>query len=161
MAVQLKVLKTENDYNRALADLEHLLDAKDGTVEADLLDVLCLLIEKYEEEHYPIDPPDPISAIKFRMEQTGLSPKDLIPFIGSRSKVSEVLSGKRELTLAMIRSLNKHLGIPADVLIKEPQEPLPKGLEDIDFSKFPVKAMERNGAFYRFYSGNCKNTGKS
>lgn len=156
MEIQLKVLKTEEDYERALADLDRIFNAPEGTVESDQIDVLAMLIEKYEDEHYQIDPPDPIEAIKFRMEQAGLTQKDLIPYIGSRSRVSEVLSGKRELTLAMIRALHVHLGIPAESLIHEAQEPLPKALADLDFSQFPVKAMEKNGAFLGFPIGNAK-----
>jgi len=150
MDVQLKLLKTKKDYNSALAGLEQVFDAPEGTPEADQLDVLVLLIKQFEDEHYPIDLPDPVQAIKFRMEQAGLMQKDLIPYIGSRSKVSEILSGKRELTLAMIRSLNQHLGIPAEVLIRESQEPLPTALEDLDFSRFPVREMEKKGAFRGF-----------
>jgi HTH-type transcriptional regulator/antitoxin HigA len=156
MEIQLKVLKTEADYDRALKDLEKLFDAAPGTPEADHLDVLLLLIKNYEDAHYPIEPPDPIEAIKFRMEQANLAQKDLIPYIGSRSKVSEVLSGKRELTLAMIRSLNEHLGIPLESLIHEPQEPIPKTFEDLDFSKFPLYAMEKCGAFTGFDYGKTR-----
>ncbi len=156
MEIQLKVLKTEEDYERALADLDRIFNAPEGTVESDQIDVLAMLIEKYEDEHYQIDPPDPIAAIKFRMEQAGLTQKDLIPYIGSRSRVSEVLSCKRELTLAMIRALHVHLGIPAESLIHEAQEPLSKALDDLDFSQFPVKAMEKNGAFHGFPIGNAK-----
>ncbi|MFZ4618845.1 MAG: ImmA/IrrE family metallo-endopeptidase, partial [Rectinemataceae bacterium] len=156
MEIQFKVLKTEADYDRALADLARVFDAPAGTPEADQLDVLVLLIKSYEDEHYPIDAPEPREAIRFRMEQAGLSQKDLIPYIGSRSKVSEVLSGKRELTLAMIRSLNKHLGIPAEVLIREAPAALPKALADLDFAQFPLKEMEKNGAFSGFDLGMAK-----
>lgn len=116
----------------------------------DDMELLSVLIERYEDAHFRIDPPDPIEAIKFRMEQAGLSQKDLIPCIGSRSRVSEVLSGKRELTLTMIRALNAHLGIPAESLIREPLTPLPTALADLDFSRFPLKEMEKNGAFIGF-----------
>jgi HTH-type transcriptional regulator/antitoxin HigA len=150
MMSQLKIIRTESEYSAALARFEALLDAQPGQPEYDERDVLAVLIERYEDEHFPIDLPDPVEALKFRMEQSGLSQKDLVPYLGSRSKVSEVLSGKRELTLAMIRSLNKHIGIPADVLIREPQEPLPKDLADMDFTKFPVREMEKNGAFRGF-----------
>ena len=156
MEIQLKVLKTEGDYFRALADLDRIFDAPGGTPESDQMDILVLLIQKYEDEHYPIDAPDPIAAIKFRMEHAGLTPKDLIPYIGSRSKVSEILSGKRELTLAMIRTLNRHLGIPAEVLIREPQEPLPSALADLDFTQFPIREMEKNGAFLGYDHGSVK-----
>ena len=147
---QLKVIRTEAEYSAAMKRFEALLDAPAGQPEYEERDVLAVLIERYEDEHFPVDMPDPVEAVKFRMEQSGLSQKDLVPYIGSRSKVSEVLSGKRELTLAMIRSLNKHFGIPADVLIREPQEPLPKSLSDMDFARFPVQEMEKRGAFRGF-----------
>ena len=150
---QLKVIKTEAEYSAAIERFEALLGAQPDQPGYDERDVLAVLIERYEDEHFPIDMPDPVEAIKFRMEQSGLSQKDLVPFLGSRSKVSEVLSGKRELSLAMIRSLNKHVGIPADVLISEPQEPLPKGLADMDFARFPVREMEKSGAFRGFGAG--------
>ena len=118
MKAEIKPIRNEKDYAPALKYLDSVFGVKNGTREADNRDVVTILIEKYEEEHYPIDIPDPIDAIKFRMEQAGLTQKDLIPYIGSRSKVSEVLSGKRELTLKMIRALNRHLAIPAEVLLK-------------------------------------------
>jgi len=156
METQFKVIKTEAEYRSALARFEKLLEADEEHRAYDDMELLSVLIEKYEDEHYPIDPPDPIEAIKFRMEQDGLTQKDLIPYIGSRSKVSEVLSGKRELTLAMIRALNKHLGIPAEVLIRKPQKPLPRALADLDFSKFPIKAMAKQGAFIGFNLGKSR-----
>src|SRR5271157_3659306 len=146
MMSHLKVIKTEAEYSAAIKRFEALLGAKPGQPGYDDRDVLAVLIERYEEEHFPIDMPDPVEAIKFRMEQSGLTQKDLVPYLGSRSKVSEVLSGKRELTLAMIRSLNEHIGIPADVLIRKPAVPLPKGLSEVDFAKFPVREMEKKGA---------------
>jgi HTH-type transcriptional regulator / antitoxin HigA len=115
---KMRIIKTEAELRKALARVEVIWDAKKGTPEADELDVLAMLIERYEDEAYPIGLPTPIEAIKFRMEQQGLSQKDLIPFIGSSGRVSEVLSGKRELTLPMIRALNEGLGIPAEVLIQ-------------------------------------------
>jgi HTH-type transcriptional regulator / antitoxin HigA len=150
---QLKVIKTEAEYSAAIERFEALLGAQPDQPEYNERDVLAVLIERYEDEHFPIDMPDAVEAIKFRMEQSGLSQKDLVPFLGSRSKVSEVLSGKRDLSLAMIRSLNKHVGIPADVLIRKPQEPLPKGLADVDFARFPVREMEKSGAFRGFDVG--------
>ena len=115
----VKPIRTERDYKAALARIDELMDAVPGTPECDELDVLADLVVAYEHKHFPIDLPDPIAAIKFRMEQQGLSRKDLEPFIGSRSKVSEVLSGKRPLSLTMIRALHANLGIPAEVLLKE------------------------------------------
>ena len=108
----IKPIKTEADY--ALERIEQLMESEPDTAESDELDVLTTLVEAYEEQHYPINLPDPIAAITFRMEQAGLSQRDLIPYIGSRSKVSEVLTRKRSLTLSMIRALHEHLNIPAD-----------------------------------------------
>jgi HTH-type transcriptional regulator / antitoxin HigA len=115
--MEIKPIRTEADYRAALARVEEIWDAEAGTPESDELDVLSVLIEVYEEEHYPMDPPDPIDAIKFRMDQMGLARKDLEPCIGSRSRVSEVLTRRRGLSLVMIRKLNAKLGIPAEVLI--------------------------------------------
>jgi HTH-type transcriptional regulator / antitoxin HigA len=151
-----KVIKTESEYRSALAQFEEMLKVPESERSYDDMELLSVLIEQYEDVHFRMDPPDPIEAIKFRMEQSGLSQKDLIPCIGSRSRVSEVLSGKRELTLAMIRALNAHLGIPAESLIRESQAPLPKTLADLDFSRFPLKEMEKNGAFMGFNLGTTK-----
>lgn len=112
-----KVIKTESEYDAALARIEKLMDAKPNTAHGDELELLSLLIHNYEEKAFPIDRPDPIAAIRFRMEQQGLEPKDLIPFLGSRSRVSEVLSGRRNLSLKMIRALVSGLRIPSDVLL--------------------------------------------
>lgn len=116
--MDIKPIKTERDYRRALKTIDQLMDAKLNTAEGDRLDVLVTLVEKWEEEHYPIDPPDPVEAIRFAMEQRGLSRRDLEPLIGSRSRVAEVLNHKRSLTLPMIRRLHEGLGIPAEVLIR-------------------------------------------
>jgi HTH-type transcriptional regulator / antitoxin HigA len=118
MKIELKPIRSERDYNRALALLARLWGAKKGTVESDQLDILATLIDAYEAAHHPIDPPDPIEAIKFRMEQQRLTRKDLEPLIGSRTRVAEVLNGKRGLSIAMIRRLHEKLGIPAEVLIR-------------------------------------------
>ena len=120
MPVDLKPIRSEADYEQALAEVERLWGSKSGTPNGDRLDVLATLIEAYEEKHYPIDVPDPIEAIKFRMEQQGLTRKDLEPLIGTRTRISEVLNGKRALSIAMIRKLVEKLGIPAEVLIKPP-----------------------------------------
>lgn len=119
-----KIIKTKTDYKRALFEAERLvdLDPAPGTKDGDKLELLALLILHYEDKHFPMDTPDPIDAIRFRMEQEGLLQKDLIPYIGSKSKVSEVLSKKRPLSLAMIRKLNKALNIPAEVLLQEPKK---------------------------------------
>lgn len=112
-----KVIKTSKDYAAALARIEKLMDAKPRSPQGDELELLSLLVHQYEEEAFPIDQPDPVTAIRFRMEQQGLEPKDLVPFLGSRSRVSEVLSRRRGLSLKMIRALAHGLGIPADVLL--------------------------------------------
>jgi HTH-type transcriptional regulator / antitoxin HigA len=115
---KVRAIKTSQDYDRAMARIEVLWDATEGSAAADELDVVTLLIENYEDKHFPVGLPGPIEAIRFRMEQQGLTNKDLMPFIGTAGRVSEILNGKRALTLAMIRALHTHLGIPADVLIK-------------------------------------------
>src|SRR5438874_7793310 len=118
MTGELKPIRTKADYKRALADVERLWGAKGGTPEGDRLDVLATLIDAYETEHYPMDPPDPIEAIKFRMEQQGLTRRDLEGIIGTRTRIAEILGRKRGLSIAMIRRLHEHLGISADVLIR-------------------------------------------
>ncbi len=119
-----KILKTEKEYKAALAELYKHMHAKPGTQQADRLELWAKLVEDYENVHYPVEPPDPIEAILFRMDQQNLKPKDLEPYLGSKSKVSEVLSRKRTLTLSMIRKLHSGLGIPAEVLLAEPIESL-------------------------------------
>lgn len=114
-----KIIKTEEEYNQALARLELIFDAEVGTPEGDELELLSLLIDNYEKIHYPIDLPDPIEAIKFRMEQLGIKPKDLAQVLGFRSRVTEILNKKRKLSLDMIRRLNRDLHIPTSVLIQE------------------------------------------
>lgn len=110
-------IRNHSDHQRALKRIEALMSAKQGTADGDELDVLATLVDAYEKEHYPIDAPDPIDAIMFRMEQLGLERKDLEPWLGSRARVSEVLNKRRGLSLAMIRSLHKHLEIPLEALI--------------------------------------------
>lgn len=114
-----KVIKTEKEYQIALKRLDEIFDSKKGSKNGDELELLSLLIDNYEKEKFPIDLPDPIAAIKFRMEQLGYNQKDLSDVIGLKSRVSEVLNKKRKLTLDMIRKLNEVLGIPTEVLIKE------------------------------------------
>ena len=120
MSLKFRSIRTEEEYEAALARIDEIFDAEMGTAEGEELDELADLVESYEDKHYPIGLPDPISAIEFRMDQAGLTQRDLIPYIGSRSKVSEVLSGKRDLTMSMARALHEHLGIPADVLLQKP-----------------------------------------
>jgi HTH-type transcriptional regulator/antitoxin HigA len=118
MASEIKPIRTNADYEAALAEVERLWGAKSGTPNGDRLDVLATLIEAYEDRQYPLDPPDPIEAIKFRMEQQGLTRRDLEVLIGTRSRITEVLSRKRALSIAMIRRLHEKLGISAEVLIQ-------------------------------------------
>jgi HTH-type transcriptional regulator/antitoxin HigA len=118
MANELKPIRSKADYKDALAELERLWGAKSGTPKGDRLDVLATLIEAYEARRFPIDPPDPIVAIQFRMEQQGLSRKDLEPMIGSRARVAEVMNRRRSLSIDMIRRLHEQLGISAEVLIR-------------------------------------------
>jgi HTH-type transcriptional regulator/antitoxin HigA len=115
-------IKTKRDYARALKQVEALMGAERGTPEGDRLDVLVTLVEAWEAKHYPIDLPDPVEAIKYHMETRGLEPKDLVPFIGSRNRVYEVLGRRRPLTLKMIWRLHQGLGIPAESLIKISEE---------------------------------------
>ena len=116
--MEIKPIKTATDYNQALERLEMIFDAKNGTPEGDELEVLGMLIDSYEKINYPIDYPDPIEAIKFRMEQLGYSQSDLATIVGLKSRASEILNKKRKLTLEMIRSLHQTLHIPTDVLIQ-------------------------------------------
>lgn len=117
--MNIKPIKTEEDYNLALEKVNSLFDAKPDTIEGDELDILVTLIEKYEEIHYPIPEPDPIEAIKFMMEQNGLTDADLGIILNSRSRVSELFNRKRALTIKQIRVLNEKLHIPASTLIKD------------------------------------------
>lgn len=117
----MKPIKTEADYAAALARIDALMEAEPDTPEGDELDVLATLVDVYESKHFAIDPPDPIEAIQFRMEQMGLERKDLEPMIGTRGRVSEVFSRTRGLSLAMIRNLHEGLHIPAEVLIRDYQ----------------------------------------
>jgi HTH-type transcriptional regulator / antitoxin HigA len=117
--MQIRPVKSQQDHRAAIARIEQLMGAAAGSPEAEELDVLATLVDAYEAKHHLIDPPDPIAAIRFRMEQQNLSRKDLEAYIGSRARVSEVLANKRPLTLRMIRRINVGLGISADLLIRE------------------------------------------
>lgn len=116
--MNLKPIRTESDYQEALAQIDVIFDAQPGTPDGDLLEILAILVEAYEEQHYPIAPPDPIEAIEFHCERLGLTRRDLEPYIGSRARVSEILNRRRPLTLAMIRRLQAGLGIPAEILLR-------------------------------------------
>jgi HTH-type transcriptional regulator/antitoxin HigA len=116
--MEIKPIRTKTDYERALREIERLWGRKEGTPDGDRLEVLATLVEAYEQKHFPIDPPDPIAAIRFRLEQQGLDPRALVGVIGGRSRVYEVMHGKRALSLEMIRRLHLRFGIPAEVLIR-------------------------------------------
>ena len=122
-----KLIRTETDHEAALRRIELLMEnePEPASPQGEELELLSLLVERYEDEQYPMDLPEPVAAIRFRMEQQGLKPKDLVPFIGSASKVSEVLAGKRGLSVAMIRNLIQGLGLPAEVLIGKPPSSRP------------------------------------
>ena len=117
--MEIKPIRTKKDYRAALKEIETLMSARADTPEGERLDVLVTLVEAYERKHYRFDLPAPVEAIKFRMEHSGLGPKDLVPIIGQINRVYEVLNRKRPLTLQMIRRLHRDLGIPAESLIKE------------------------------------------
>jgi HTH-type transcriptional regulator / antitoxin HigA len=145
--MKARIIKTESDYEQALARIDALMDADPDpeTDEGSELELLTMLVEQYEDVHFPMDLPSPVDAIKFRMEQSGLKQVDLIPYIGNKSKVSEVLSGKRPLSLNMIRKLQAGLGIPAEVLLQEAEvnqlEPKYCGQD------FPINEMLKRGYF--------------
>ena len=150
--MMFKLIKNEEQYEEYLNIAESLLDLdpEPGSKEGEELELLTLLIEKYEDEHYPIDFPDPIEAIKFRMEHQGITQKELASYIGSPSKVSEVLNRKRPLTLKMIRALNTHLNIPAEILLGKKGEIIPTNFTDIDWNKFPIIEMHNKNYFPDF-----------
>jgi HTH-type transcriptional regulator/antitoxin HigA len=117
--MEIKIIKSEEQYRQYLERFNSIFDAEEGTIESDEFDLLALVIEKYEEEHYPIAEPHPLEAIRFMMEQNGISEGDLGKIINSRSRVSELFSGIRKLTLNHIRAINEKLHIPAEILIKD------------------------------------------
>lgn len=136
-----KVIKNEVEYEAALARIGELMDAEPGSEAFDELELLAMLVDTYENAVYPIALPDPIAALRFRMEQADLKPKDLVPLLGSPSRVSEVLSGKRKLSLAMMRNLHRALGIPAEVLLREPGAKLVSSLDNVEWRRFPLKEI--------------------
>ncbi|WP_423223986.1 helix-turn-helix domain-containing protein [Candidatus Amarolinea aalborgensis] len=133
-----KVIKTEADYEAALAHVAELMDAQPGSSEEEELDLFSLLVVQYEQEHFPIAPPDPVEAILFRMEQEGLTRKDLAAYIGSPSKVSEVLNRKRPLSLTMIRALRAGLGIPTEVLVQDSRKQTPPSSLSVVTNSMPL-----------------------
>ncbi len=145
-----KLIKTEVQYEATLSRIEDLMDAKPDTPDGEELELLATLVERYENEAFPVGLPHPIDAIKFRMEQANLTRQDLIPYIGSRSKVSEVLNGKRPLSLRMIRGLHAGLGIPAEVLLHKPGAEVPDDSPLGAWEKYPVKEMAERRWFSSF-----------
>jgi HTH-type transcriptional regulator/antitoxin HigA len=123
MEITVRPIRSQEDYEAALSAIDALMDASPGTAEGDRLDVLVTLVEAYEDRHWPIDTPDPVDAIRIRMEQKNLRRRDLEPMIGSRARVSEILSRKRALTLPMIRRLSEGLDLDAAILIREAPRP--------------------------------------
>jgi HTH-type transcriptional regulator/antitoxin HigA len=117
--MKLKIIKSAKEYSKALSRVEELMDATPGSPKEEELELWALLVERYEEENFPMDLPDPVEAIKFRMEQEGLRQKDLEKYFPGKSRVSEILNHKRSLSIGMIRALHHGLGIPAEVLIRE------------------------------------------
>lgn len=142
---KIKAIRNDADHDAALARIDELMNAEPGTPDGEELDVLADLVEHYEEKHVPMGFPSAMAAIEFRLEQAGLSPRDLIPFIGSRAKVSEVLSGKRQLTMPMARALHEHFGIPAEVLLQQAGAKFTESLETLEWHRFPLKAMAKLG----------------
>lgn len=120
--MEIKLIETEEEYHQFLKRIDVLFDAKKGTPEAQELELLVMIVNKFEEENYPIEEPDPIEYIKIRMEEMGLKATDLVPYIGNKGNVSKVLNGKRGLSIEMIRNLHKGLGFPLDILIAEPKK---------------------------------------
>lgn len=140
-----KLIKTEGDYNLVLSRIEDLMDAEANTPEAEELELLSTLVELYEDEHYAMDTPEPIDAIKFRMEQLGLNQQGLVPFIGNKSKVSEILNKKRPLTLSMMQALHQNLGIPAEIFLQKTGKSFAKAIPHIEWRLFPLKEMLKRG----------------
>ena len=143
----IRPIRSKKDYEAACARIRELMGAQLNTPAGNELDVLTDLVEHYEDKHYPVDKPTAVDAIEFRMDQAGLTRRDLIPLIGSRQKVSDVLSGKRDITISMARALHKHLGIPADILLQEPGAAFDSTFDEIDPARFPLKEMAKRNWF--------------
>ena len=143
--VTINPIRNEEDHEAALSRLAEIFQAELCTPEGDERDILSDLVEHYEDRRHPIAPPDPIAAIEFRMDQGSLTRRDLVPHIGSRAKVSEVLSGKRPITMSMARALYRHLGIPAEALLREPEVILDDTLAGVEWRRFPLRAMAKRG----------------
>jgi HTH-type transcriptional regulator / antitoxin HigA len=144
--MQIRPIRTEADHDSAVARIAELIAAKPNTPEGEELDILATLVDAYEAKHHPVDKPDPIAAIQFRMEQQGLSRKDLEPLIGSRARVSEIMTRRRSLTLAMIRRVRDELGISADVLVGLSQKKRRKRLYSGRSERTSTAAKRRSAA---------------
>jgi HTH-type transcriptional regulator/antitoxin HigA len=144
--MRIHPIRTEADHDSAVARIAKLIGAKPDTAEGEELDILATLVDSYETKHHAIDAPDPIDAIQFRMEQQGLTRKNLEPLIGSRARVSEVMTRRRSLTLAMIRRVRNELGISADVLIGHPEKKRQKRMPKSNFERASVNSARRVAA---------------
>jgi HTH-type transcriptional regulator/antitoxin HigA len=144
--MQIHPIRTEADHDLAVARIAQLIHARLGTAEGEELDVLATLVDAYEAKHHAIDAPDPIAAIQFRMEQQGLTRKNLEPLIGSRARVSEVMTRRRSLTLAMIRRVRNELGISADVLIGHSEKKQPKRVRSGKLERSSVSSKRQTAA---------------
>ena len=141
--MDISPIKNQRDYRKVLKEIEGLMSAKRNTPEGDRLDVLVTLVEAWERKHYPMDLPDPVEAIKYHMDQNGLQPRDLIPFIGSRNRVHEVLNRRRSLTLKMIWRLHEGLGIPAESLIKVGRSRQPERRKAVLSGRYRIHRRQR------------------
>ncbi len=141
----VRAIRNEEDYQAAMARLGEIFQAGNGAPEATERDILFGLVEDYENRRHPIEYPSVAGAIEFYIEQGRFTRRDLIPIIGGRAKVSELLSGKRDITMSMARALHKHLGIPAHILLREPGASFPDAPPDLEFTRFPLKSMAKRG----------------
>ena len=143
--IEVNAIRNEGDLKTALSRIDEIFDAEPGSRDEEELEILTALVQTYEAKHHNIPDPDPISAIKFRMEQANLTAADLVPMIGSKPRVYEVLSGRRGITIEMARALHANLGIPAEVLLAQPKAPAITRLTKEDYRRFPVNAMVQRG----------------
>ena len=158
MNMNISVIKTEKQYRESLSEIQSLLSGGPdiGAEKSERLELLSVLVEAYETHHYPMETPDPVDAIQFRMQEKGLKQADLIPYFGSRSRVSEILARKRPLTVPMIRALSIGLGIPAEILINDSITDKRKQAQGINWTRFPINEMTSRG-WIKKTSGRTKN----
>ena len=143
--INVNAIRNDDDLKKALSRIEEIFDAEPGSREDEELEILTTLVQAYEAKHHPVPYPDPVSAIKLRMEQANLAATDLVPMIGSKPRVYEVLSGRRAITIEMARALHANLGIPAEVLLAPPESPAITQLTKEEYRKFPINAMTSRG----------------